>query len=186
GRSGVTGPGGLRPDAWLRDLQRRNQELALQADFEPLRADAERQARAGGAAPRPLADETDETEPALPPEGTLAVWRADPGEVPPVKVRQAQGEWSPSEWWGAAGWLALLALASLVALSPLLRGGARRLWPEVNAGLGVLGWSLVGPTPVVLFLLALGLCGRLLLIVREVRRHVALRQPASSPSGSGS
>jgi hypothetical protein len=62
-------------------------------------------------------------------------------------------------------WLLLwLALAALTVSAPL-RAMARRMWPELTLLLGLLGWQLVGPRVVVVFLLALGVTGRVLLLV---------------------
>jgi hypothetical protein len=80
-------------------------------------------------------------------------------------------------------WLIALVIVWTVALSSVLRTVARWLWPEQALLLGLLGWQLAGPTIIVLFLVALGVCGRLFLLVQGAR---ALRQRWSTPVSGGS
>src|SRR5205085_7619007 len=77
-------------------------------------------------------------------------------------------------------WLGLLAAVWFLAWSPLLLAWSRRVWPELTALAGVAGWSLAGPTFVVLFLVVLGVAGRLLLAGQWLRR--LLRRQAPRPS----
>jgi hypothetical protein len=82
----------------------------------------------------------------------------------------------------AAGrWLALLAVVWLAAMIPFVSVLVRRFWPEQVALLGLWGWYQVGPTSVVLFLIALGVCGRLLLLVRSTL-YLFRRKPRRAPS----
>jgi hypothetical protein len=60
-----------------------------------------------------------------------------------------------------------------------LRGLARRLWPELVALLGLVGWQLAGPTAVALVLVLVGALGRLLLVAQALRR---LGRPPGRPS----
>jgi hypothetical protein len=76
-----------------------------------------------------------------------------------------------------------LAAVWFLAWSPLLLGWARAVWPELLALAGVAGWSLAGPTFVVLFLVVLGVVGRLLLAGQWLRRR--LHRPAPRPSTAG-
>jgi hypothetical protein len=62
---------------------------------------------------------------------------------------------------------------------PFLAAAARRFWPEQMLLLGALGWYLAGPAFLVLFLVLLGACGRLLLLVAGIRRSFH-RRPAPS------
>jgi hypothetical protein len=59
----------------------------------------------------------------------------------------------------------------------------RWLWPELMAVLGVLGWQVAGPTMVVVFLLTLGIAGRLLLLARGVRTFLSHPPRPSSVRG---
>jgi hypothetical protein len=177
------GPGGESAGGWLRDLRERNRELARQEGFEKVRAEAERSARAGDSPPDPA----EGPSPLVSPRGLPLSWRAGPDDPPPsldlVSARRRQERASAL---GTAGWLGLLAGGWLASCSARLRRGARRLWPEVFAGAGALGWSLAGPTPVAVFLLALGAFGRLLLLAAGLRRLLARPKPGAAPGGSRS
>src|SRR5205807_2613407 len=81
-------------------------------------------------------------------------------------------------------WLGLLAAVWFLAWSPLLLGWARAFWPELLALAGAAGWSLAGPTFVVLFLVLLGAVGRLLLAGQWLRRRLHRADPRPSAAGS--
>jgi hypothetical protein len=164
----------------LRELRQRDRELAKQHRFEAVRAQAERQARLGEG---PAAEAWRGAE--LAERGTPLSWQAGPdGGAPEVRLEPSAERRARAAAAVAGQWLGLLVLTWAVSLSALLRGLARRLWPEQVALVGLLGWHLAGPTLVVLLLVALACCGRLLLLAAGaralLRRHPARPAPGSS------
>jgi hypothetical protein len=154
----------------LEELLQADRRLAKEQHFEEVRAAAERQARAVRAGEDVRAEEG-------PPPGTpyRGVTMAD---APTPRLTLAAEDPRPRP--SAAGrWLAAAVGLGLVALLPLLWPPLRRLWPEQLALLGGLGWWLVGPTPVVVLLLALWAVARLGRPGRRLLRRLSrLRSPA--------
>jgi hypothetical protein len=178
--AGAPGADGRPLGSWLAELQARNQELARRHNFEEVRAEADRQAQKGEAP----ADGPARAGPALPEEGTPRSWQAVPGgDAPRPELASEQGRRVRGALAASGQWLGLLAAVWFLAWSPLLLGWARRFWPELIALSGVAGWSLAGPTFVVLFLVVLGVAGRLLLAGQGLRR--LLRRQAPHPSTAG-
>jgi hypothetical protein len=62
----------------------------------------------------------------------------------------------------------------------------RALWPEQVMLLGGLGWQTTGPNLLVLFVLLLGVCGRLVLLGRWVLTRLRRPAPAAAGPGAGS
>jgi hypothetical protein len=182
-----------RSVAALRLLREENRELARRRNFEALRKQAERRASTG-AEPAPRAGSEGlgglgrgASGTALPERGTPLSWRADPGEsAPVVRLVPADAGSVRRALAASAQWLALLALAWVVSLSQRGRVVARRLWPEQLVLLGALGWSLAGPTAVVLVLLLAGVLGRLILLGQGVRTLLLRRRPGPAPARLGS
>jgi hypothetical protein len=172
-RDDVSGPAGQGLGEWREALVEENRALAEQLGFGEVREQAEREARAGtlpGGADGPM----------LPERGTPLSWRAGPGgEAPRLRLTAADSRRSEAAKAATGWWLGLLGVVWFIAMVPFLAAGARRLWPEQMLLLGALGGYLAGPTFLVLFLLLLGACGRLLLLVGVVRRSFR-RRPAPS------
>ena len=63
-------------------------------------------------------------------------------------------------------WLILLGAVCLLSFVPFARSWPRVFRWEILGALGVLGWTLVGPTPLVLLLLVLWPLGRLWSLAR--------------------
>jgi hypothetical protein len=165
---------GLPLKEWLTQLRSANEALCREHQLEEVRKDAELHL---------YQEETDET--AVPVQGTPMSWLAEPDGKPPRvglvpastrQVRQAVAF--------SGQWLIVLVIVGIVSLSSVLRTALRWLWPELMLLLGVLGWQVAGPSLVVLFLLALGAAGRLVLIVRGAQVLLA-RTALPAPSGSG-
>jgi hypothetical protein len=176
GAAGAAGPDGASPAAWLAALVRQNRELfTRQPEQEPVRAAAERQARSGGgpakeedAARRGV--DLDETAPS---RGTPVTWQF--GAVGPrrvVELEPADSAGTRLAFLVSAQWLGVLLLVWWLSLLPVADRLARRLWPEALALVGVVGWLLAGPTALVLFLLAAGLLGRVLLVGAWLRARL--------------
>jgi hypothetical protein len=172
-RDGVTGPAGQGLGEWREALLEENRALAERLGFQEVREQAEREARAGtaqGGADGPL----------LPERGTPLSWRAGPGgEAPHLRLAAADARHGETAKTATGWWLGLLGAVWFIAMVPFLAAAARRFWPEQMLLLGALGWYLAGPAFLVLFLVLLGACGRLLLLVAGIRRSFH-RRPAPS------
>ncbi len=109
-------------------------------------------------------------------EGTPMSWLAEPGgAVPTIQLVPASARQARQAAALSAQWLIVLLIVWAVTLWGTLRTALRWLWPELMVLLGLVGWQVVGPALIVLFLLALGLAGRVLLIGRGVSQRVASR-----------
>jgi hypothetical protein len=166
GRATDLGPRGQGLGAWLEELRQQNRELAQHGGFEPVRKEAERLVKEGVVS----AEARGADEPILAEQGTPFSWQTGPGEAEPVVRLVPEGDRQTRRALVvSAQWLALLGLVWLVSLSPHLRGLARWLWPEQLILVGLLGWHLAGPTALALFLVALGVCGRVLVVGNWLR-----------------
>jgi hypothetical protein len=173
----ATGPGGLPLPDWLRELRRRNQDLAYKHGLDRLRAAAERDPEAGETGPlHALAGAS----------GTPIYWQTGAADRPPAPRLQADRTRQVAEAVLATE-LLLGALVFIWIFSHLgrLAGWLRRLWPEQLLLLAVLGWAAFGPSLVGVALVLLAVCGRLLALARWLpglfRRHA----PVAIPVGSG-
>jgi hypothetical protein len=81
-------------------------------------------------------------------------------------------------------WLMLLAAVALAARLPGLRSWLRLFWPEQVALLACIVWQAFGPNLLLVFLLLLGICGRLVALVQILARLLRRNRPASAPSPS--
>jgi hypothetical protein len=173
GRQGVTGPNGQGLAEWHDALLEEDRALAERFGFQEAREAAERDARAGTAA-----NGTD--CPLLPERGTPLSWQAGPGGAAPrLRLAAVDARQTDAARVVSARWLGLLAAVWFLAMVPFLAALARRFWPEQMTLLGALGWHLAGPTFLVLFLVFLGVCGRLLLLLQGLRL-LHRRRPAPS------
>jgi hypothetical protein len=103
----------------------------------------------------------------------------------PVKTLAEEGRTLGPALVATAPWLALLALAWAMSLSPFLLSRLRRVWPEQVALLALLGWSLAGPTSLVLSLLAIAVMARGVLLVQWLRWLFRRSVPVARPSSHG-
>jgi hypothetical protein len=166
-------PQGTPLKEWLTQLRGQNSELCRVYHLEEMRQEAERRLRQG---------DTDEAT--GPVHGTPMSWLVEPfGKPPQVRLMPAQTRQVRQALAFSGQWLIALLIVGVISLSSVLRTALRWLWPEMMLLLGILGWQVAGPALVVLFLLALGVAGRLLLIVRGVQTLLAR---AALPVASGS
>jgi hypothetical protein len=180
GKGGLRGPSGQALGDWLLGLRNAERALAQRPRFEELLRQAERPA--DNAAEEGVTVSGRQTAVPLLVRGTPVSWRGGPGSAPP-RLRLVPADIGRDEAAGAAAarWLALLGVVWVAAMLPFLAGLVRRSWPEQMALVGMWGWYQVGPMLVVLFLIALGVCGRLLLLGRGVL-HLFRRKPRRAPS----
>jgi hypothetical protein len=194
------GPTGESLPRWLRSLLEDNGRLASEHNFEEIRAEAEHRSDSAASRPR-LAPEEGEppvlTGPGLarvrgplPDTGTPAYLSSMESSAAPVlSIRPRQEHRLRELLRDSALWLALLAAATAIALSPRLRGWLQPFWPEPLLLLGAVAYYRSGSTPVAVLFLLLGAGGRLLTLgagfrnLFRPRRRVAL---AAANSGVGS
>jgi hypothetical protein len=171
------GPAGVALPDWLRQLRRRNQDLAQKYGLARLRGAADKVPPASAAGPL-LALAAD--------RGTPTYWRTATAERPPVLHLQADAARQAGEALVASE-LLLGLLVCIWILSHLRRlaGWLCRLWPEQLLLLAVLGWQAFGPSLVGVALVLLALCGRLLALGRWLQGCLHRRDPATLSSGSG-
>jgi hypothetical protein len=197
------GPDGQSLFEWWQQLEERNSELAKDyPGVAAVQAEARRRARAGeapaAAAPPGGADEggalaygvlpvdrpMGNPEEGFAERGTPLYWQAaDPAAAPPdlllVAVRAQQARRALA----ASLLLTVLLLAAwLLAYVPGVVPWLRAFWPEQVLLFGFLGWLTMGLNLLVLFVLALGVCGRVVLLGRG--GLALLRPPARAAAGS--
>jgi hypothetical protein len=180
------GPGGQELSEWLQQLEDDNQQLARAHGFEALQTEAHRQARAA-----PPVDEVGATTlvpgAALPERGTPLLWQGE-SDVGPRLALKAVATQRQMQSLGGSLLLLVLVFATLgVASSPRLLPRVYALWPEELVALGGLGWLAGGLNVVVLFLVVLGVCGRLLSLGwwTLALLHRPAPQPAPRTGSSG-
>jgi hypothetical protein len=180
GHGGMRGPSGQGLGDWLLALRHAERTLCQRPGIQELLRQTERDADG---------TRDDSVNPSgvsatwgLPVRGTPVSWRGgEEGAAPPLRLVPAAVGRDEAAGAAAGRWLGLLGIAWLAAMVPFLSGLVRRFWPEQVGLLGAWGWYQVGPTAVVLFLIALGVCGRLLLLARGVLR-LFRRKPRRAPS----
>jgi hypothetical protein len=173
------GPGGQGVADWLQQLEDDNQQLARTYGFETLQTEAHRQARAA-----PPVDEAGAATlvpgAALPERGTPLAWQGE-ADAGPRLVLKADASERQRQALGGSLLLLVLVFATLaVASSPRLLPRVYALWPEELMALGGLGWLAGGLNVVVLFLVVLGVCGRLISLGWWTL--ALLRRPAPPPA----
>ncbi len=185
-------PDGKDFEDWLEDMRERNRELARGHDFEGLRAEAERQARAAppavpGAdvpelagvgmtqAPGPRGD-------LLPASGAPLSWLGGAAAPAPRVVLTSLQEARTRRALGTSALLGLLLLAVWVlSRYPAGLARARAFWPEELVLLGLLGWQTYGPAWPFAFLVVLGVVARLTHLGRALLARV--QRPVAAPAG---
>jgi hypothetical protein len=171
------GPTPMSVSEWLRQLRQQNQALAREHRFEEIRQQAEVHVHRIAAEPAAAMQ-------LLPQQGTpMSFLAQDNQSAPAVRLVPAAQRQMRQALSFSGQWLIVLLVVWLVTLSGVLRALVRWLWPEQIFLLGVLGWQVAGPTLVVLFLLALGAAGRLVLLIRGARLllpHPARQSPSSA------
>jgi hypothetical protein len=195
---GDAGPEGQTLDEWLSALREQNRQLARQRGFESLRAEAERQATnprrgagedvdGGGLAVDPSV-ETEETagrldywpDDFLSRRGTPLYWQGAAGASGPRPVLTSRYAGDLRRAIGLSVlWLILLSTVGLASQFPSVRSWLRSFWPEQLALLGCLVWQTIGPNLLLVFLIALGVCGRAVLLVQWMIAWA--RRPTPAP-----
>jgi hypothetical protein len=193
GEGGVTGPGGISLADWAQQLQKENRSLAQRYRFEAVRGDAEKQARSSNTFPsltapaglesfRRFGDSGQDASGlklGVPDQGTPYYWQDDSIATVAAPALVRRNARSTSAMTASAGpWLVMLVVIWLLSLLPFARPWLRVFRWEVFAALGALGWTLVGPTPLVVLLLALWILGRLLGAARWLGHMTWSRTPA--------
>jgi hypothetical protein len=149
-----TGPDGQALAAWRSTCARAAQALRTRAQLDQVeRAARPSDDRASGAAVSWVSGR----------DGAAPSVRLEPDEKRQLRAALAF----------SAPWLLGLLAALTVAVIGVLRTLVRWLWPEAVLLAALLGWQVVGPTAVVVLLLALGVIGRLVLVVLAVRKAMA-------------
>lgn len=162
----LAGPNQVPLSSWLIRLRQQNQTLARDRQFEAIAEEADRQKRESPA----------EAERVLH-AGTSYSWIVERGNETPIVRLAPQGRREVRQALAFTGqWLIVLLAIWAVAASSILRTFVRWLWPEQVFLVGAIAWQLVGPTVVVLLVLALGTAGRLALAGRGLQG--LLRRPS--------
>jgi hypothetical protein len=171
---------GLSAAEWLEHLEQHNKSLLLEHQREEILEEADRHKRdpesSVGSNRRSVIDSG-------PRRGKISFLSALDSPAPLVRLAPVSRHQFRQALLFSVQWLVLMLLVWLVTLSAFLRAAMRRLWPELMAGLGLLGWQAAGPTVVVLFVLALGIAGRLLLLTRGIRTLLSRPPRPSSVRG---
>ncbi len=166
------GPQGATLNEWLAQLRGENKALCHEHQLDEVQLESEH---------HPYLSDTDQTT--MPVHGTPISWLAgSDGEPPSVQLVPATARQVRQALAFSGQWLIVLLIIGVISMSSVLRIALRWLWPEVMLLLGVLGWQVAGPSLVVLFLLALGSAGRLLIIARGIQ--LLARTNLATPSGS--
>ncbi|HZT78576.1 MAG TPA: hypothetical protein VFA26_00020, partial [Gemmataceae bacterium] len=181
----------------LRQLHEENRRLAAGHGFEPARAEAERQARAGTLVTLPQAPARagtagPGTHPAAAetlPRGTPIYWQAEPGAEAPRPHLAAASVQELRRSVAATGLLLVVCLAVWVlARFAGLVDWARTFWPEQIALLGCLAWQTFGPSLGILFFILLGVCARLIYLgqwaLARLRRRASVEPAPADGSGT--
>jgi hypothetical protein len=169
-----------------KELLSRNRQLAQAHGFESLRAQAEQQVSDHPAVPGPAQDRGRARGELLPQPGTATYWlTALPSSVPPltlVDLHAQQTRRAAFESWLLAGALLggwfLSFFAGAMACIKLF-------WPEQIAGLGLVVGSFFGLNWLSIFLVVVGLSGRLLMLSGWLMHRLQRAQPAPAAESGG-
>jgi hypothetical protein len=194
------GPGNQPLNEWLKALRDRNYQLARLQGFDSLRSDSELQAATYRIAP------SRDKEPAPPttadivaatssgrrntwptdyllPRGRALHWHGDSGLSPPrltlvadrtLGIRRATGL--------SAVWLIILMMVGLAAQFEGLRAWLRLFWPEQVVLLACIVWQAFGLNLLLVFLILLGVCGRIVFILQVLVRRLRRPSPGAPPT----
>jgi hypothetical protein len=179
---GAQGPRGQTLAEWLEELDASDVRLARTQGFEKLQDDARQQVApgqvsmpvlqmAGGGDAGDVSGSlttggAEAQADSLPERGLPLSWQGGAEqEMPALHLVTLSGRQSQRSAAGSLLVLLLVLLAWLLARSPGVLGWLRVLWPEQMVLLGCLAWQALGLNLVVVFLLALGICGRLVALL---------------------
>ena len=193
GDGGDHGPADQSLGDWLSQLREQNLQLARENGLESLRADAERQVRAGPS-PGPETDaaggrevgsdagsESGDADDFLPRRGSPMYWQGAARAAGPHLLLTTLHDREMRRGVGASAlWLILLMGAALAVRFSGLRNWLRLFWPELVALLSCLLWQTFGPSWLLTSLIALGICGRLITIIPWLMRWLRSSSPQSA------
>jgi hypothetical protein len=161
------GPRGETLKEWHANLRKQNGSFCGEHHLEELRKEAELHIR-----------QADADEWGVPVQGTPMSWLAEAdGKPPRVRLVPATARQVRQAVAFSGQWVIVLLVVGVISLSSVLRTAMRWLWPELILLVGVLGWQVAGPALMVVFLLALGAAGRLVLATRGVQKLLARMTP---------
>jgi hypothetical protein len=195
-RSEAEGSQGAHFVAWLTRLQAEYRELVNQNDLEQPGLESAAQKERPREGTSAGADENNSEHRTYAPrgwntsalgKGTPLSWQAQPGEGPLVlQLASRESEQQRQALVHSGLWLGGLVVVWILSFVPFLRTRLCRFWPEQIALIGLLGWYLAGLTTVVVFLIFVGLLGRLSLLIRGLRSLLVARHKEPSTITSGS
>jgi hypothetical protein len=191
------GPDGQPLIEWLRTLREESIQLARQQGFESLRAEAEIQAtqyrRVGNGeadipdGPTSIGDPSRNyvkrdawPDGFMPRRGETLYWQGTAGALPARLTLVAEHTHDMRNAMGlSVVWMILLSAVALAALFPSLGSWLRLFWPEQVALLACLVWQTFGLNLLLVFLILLGVCGRVVSLLQILARR--LRRTTSAP-----
>jgi len=194
------GPEGQLLSEWHKALRDRNYQLAREQGFDSLRAESELQAAKyrgppnsdiDAAAPATADSELAGNEgrrnpwPAdyLPPRGRAFHWQGEAGSLPPRLVLIADDALRARKAMGlSAVWLIALIMVGLAAQFDGLRAWLRLFWPEQVVLLACIVWQAFGLNLLLVFLILLGVCGRVVFLLQMLARRLRRTTPAPPPA----
>jgi hypothetical protein len=197
-----TSPEGQPLSDQLKSLRERNIQLARKGGFESLRVEAENQAMhprfgtdGNGISPNRQSALTDAaggfnrpdawTYDFMTRQGTPIYRQGTAGMLAPRLTLLAEHAHDVRKAMGlSAVWLILLAAVGLAAQLPGLRSWLRLFWPEQVVLLACLVWQTFGLNLLLVFLILLGICGRLVTLLQSLARLIRRNPPAASPTPS--
>jgi hypothetical protein len=168
------------------ELLSRNRQLAQAHGLDALRSQVEKEVSDHPAVPGPGMDRGRARGELLPQPGTATYWLTPlPSSIPQLTLVDLHGQQTRRA--ALESWLLVGALLGGWFLS-FFAGVVARIkffWPEQMAGLGILGWGLFGLNWVSIFLVLVGISGRLLILGGGLIRRLQRAKPAPAPEGSG-
>jgi hypothetical protein len=182
---------------WLKGLREESIQLARQQGFESLRAEAEIQVTQYRRATNGEADMPDGPTGSGNPtrsnikreawpdglmlrRGATLYWQGTAGTLPARLTLVAEHTHEVRKAMGlSAVWIILLSAIALAARFPSLGSWLRLFWPEQIALLACLVWQTFGLNLLLVFLILLGVCGRVVSLLQILARR--LRRTNSAP-----
>jgi hypothetical protein len=169
----------------LQELLGRNRQMAQDHGLEALRSQVEKEVRDHPAVPSPDLARGRAPGELLPQPGTATYWLTLlPSSAPQLMLADLHREQTRQATfasWLLAGVLLGVWILSLSAAAAWIRF----FWPEQMAGLGVLGAALFGLNWVSIFLVLLGVIGRLLVASGWLMRWLQRAKRAPAVEGGG-
>jgi hypothetical protein len=168
------------------ELLNRNRQLAQAHGLDALRSQVEKEVSDHPGVPGPGLDRGPAHGEVLPQPGTATYWLT---LLPssPLNLTLADLYGQQTRRAAVESWLLVGILIGCWFLS-FVGGVVARIklfWPEQVAGLGVLGWGIFGLNWVSIFLVLVGVSGRLLILSGWLMRRLQRAKPAPALEGGG-